>query len=561
VMMAGTVWAQNNGPSPGQLVPKTLPPEATSPPSMAVPVPERPSDIDTEVADLDLTVSRFTLADAGPTLAALAERKLGPLRAHKVRVDAIYAAIAELEQTYVDQGHFLTRIMIPPQHVADRGELHLQVIHGFIQWLDLDEVPEAVRVRVSSILTPLVNNPRITRAQFERALLIASDLPGLTLRATLRAGPEVGAVILVVAGNTQNDHGSFAIDNTLPKLLGGTSGTLSSAYTAPSGTIDQLYFTGSAPVTSNPVGSDSPRSLLVGGLRSAVGVNGAALDANLTWSRTKPKSSPGVLDTDSTFDRAALRGTYPLIKTRATTLLADVAFDATAEQENATQFGKTLYDDQLRAVRAGISAIEVFDVAWQAAAGVDLSKGLHLLGARGPKDASAADPLSQQGASDVFTKFEWHASLHRQRPAAMGLDLQVRGQQVNRPLLLSEKFTLGGPADLSAYDTASFSGDRGWAVRAELQRHLDWHVRSVSTGAQAYLFGAHGEVVMTLPTAAERRTSAGSSAGLGVRTSSASSGTSVGPLEFTGEVAREFNPAAADLADYWRLHVALTVHF
>jgi hemolysin activation/secretion protein len=560
-MMAGTVWAQSNVPSPGQLVPKTLPPETAPPPSLAVPVPDRPSGIDTAVANLDLTISRFTLEGADPALTALAERKLAPLLAHQVQIVAIYAAIAEVEQAYVDQGHFLTRIIIPPQHVADRGELHLQVIHGFIQWLDLDAVPEAMQARLSSILTPLVNNPSITRPQFERALLIASERPGLTLRATLRTGPAVGAVILVVAGEMENDHGSFTIDNTLPKLLGGTTGTLSSAYTAPSGTIDQLYFTGSAPVTSDPVGSDSPRSLLVGGLRSAVGVNGATLDANLTWSRTKPKSSPGVIDSNSTFDRAALRGTYPLIKTRATTVLADVAFDATAEQENATQFGATLYDDQLRVVRAGISAIEVFNLAWQATAGVDLSKGLHLLGARGPADASAADPLSQQGASDVFTKFEWNGSLHRALPSGVSLDLQARGQQASHPLLLSEKFTLGGPNDLSAYDTASFSGDRGWAVRGELQRHYEWHPLWLTTEAQAYLFGAHGEVVMGQPTAAERRTTAGSSAGIGVRTSSARSAKSAHPLEFTGEVARQFNPAAADLPDCWRLHFALTVHF
>jgi hemolysin activation/secretion protein len=420
-MLMGLVWAvtataQTNVPSPGQLVPRTFAPEEhPAEPTLELPAPEREQK--SAVDRVQVNISRFALEDVDPVLAAIVDRVLSPMRNHLVQVDAIYTAIAEVEQDYVDRGHFLTRIVIPPQHVADGGELRLTVIHGFIQWLDLDGIPAGARARVAAILAPLVNNPNITRAAFERAMLVANEMPSLNLKARLRPGPQDGSVILVLSGQYRAMTGQVAIDNSLPKLLGRTSATLSSAYTAESGPISQVTMTASAPLTSDPISSASPRSLLVGGLRSAVGMSGAALDADFTWSRTKPTPTPGVIDTDSTYERASLRGSYPIVKTRATTLVAEAALDATSEEETATQFGSTLYDDELRVLRLGLSADHVFSAVLQASAGLELSRGLHGLGSRGPAEATSVDPLSQVGASDVFTKWEWHGSLHRELPA------------------------------------------------------------------------------------------------------------------------------------------------
>jgi hemolysin activation/secretion protein len=565
--LLGLLWAaacaaQTNTPSPGQLAPKTFPPEEwPAMPALELPQPEGETHAAGE--QVRVNVSGFALEDtrSDRELRAIADRILSPLRNHPVPTQTLYRAIAEIEQEYVDRGHFLTRIVIPAQHVPNGGALRLKVIHGFIQRLDLDAIPAGSQTRVTAILAALVNNPTITRAAFERALLIASEMPTLNLRARLRPGPREGAVILVLSGQYRAFAGQFSIENSLPKLLGQTSATLSGTYTAASGPITQLHLTASAPVTSNPLSSKSPRSLILASLRSAVGISGAAIDADFIWSTTEPKSTPGVIDTDSTYERASLRGTYPVVKTRATTLLAEAAFDATYEKETATQFGSTLYDDEVRALRLGFEVDHVFSTVLQGSAGVELSKGLHGLGSRGASEATATDPLSQVGASDVFTKWEWHASLHRELPMRTALGLQVRGQQVDHPLLLSEKLTLGGPTDLSGYNTASFSGDRGWVLRGELQRHLDWYPGWAHTVAQAYVFGARGEVVMLQPTLAEQHRTLGSSAGLGVRTSSGHSGASLRAIDVTCELARQLNPASTALPDRWRTNLSATAHF
>ncbi len=552
--------AQTNVPSPGQLAPKTHPPESQPQgPTVLLREPEQPAPAAGD--QMKVTVSRFVLEDSDPKLLAIAARTLSPLSGHPVPLLEIYAAVAGVEQNYVDGGHFFTRIIVPPQHLRDGGELRLAVIHGFIEWVDVDDIPETLHTRVSAVLAPLLNNPSITRGAFERALLVLNDIPNLKLKASLRPGPADGSVILVLRGEYRAFTRELAIDNSLPALLGQTSATLSVEYNSGSEPIDQLYLTASGPLTSNPFGSSSPRSLILGGLRSAVGISGAAIDANLTWSATKPKSSQGTIDTESTYQRGSLHGAFPLVKSRASTLIAEATLDATSETQHAPQFGTTLYDDELRVMRLGLAADHVFSTRLQASAGLKLSRGVHALGSRALSEATVSDPLSQAGASDVFTKWEWRGALHSEVPVVRAaLDLQLRGQRAGRPLLLSEKFTMGGPIDLSAYDAASFSGDQGWVARGELQRNLEGHLGAVNALAQAYLFAAHGEVEMRQPTAVERRTSVGSAVGVGARASSLRRGF-FRPVSLSAELARQTNPFSAAMPDHWRVSVSLTADF
>lgn len=212
-------------------------------------------------------------------------------------------------------------------------------------------------------------------------------------------------------------------------------------------------------------------------------------------------------------------------------------------------------------LRLGLSGDHVFTLDTHGSFGVEVSKGFHGLGSRGPMDAIQGPPLSQAGASDAFWKLEWHGVFHQQLPAMTAVDLQVQGQTANSPLLVSEKFTMGGPTDLSAYDTASFSGDRGWSVRGELQRPLEWPQHAMRTVAQYYVFAARGEVVTLMPTAVEPHTSIGSSAGAGIRGSLVRPGDSLGPIDLSGEFARQLNRAPGNLPDRWRVNFLASINF
>ena len=555
---ATACFAQTNVPSPGQLAPKSFPPpESTAAPSVIYPERTTPTD----VVHLQVTVGRFTVEGADPELARVANRVLSPLRGRPIQIAAIYAAVAEVEQAYVNRGHFLTRVVIPPQHVPVGGELHLRVIRGFIQWVDVDGIPEGFRHRVEASFAPLIGRTSLTRAQFERTLLILGEVPGLSLRAMLRPGPAEGAVILVLSGDYRAETSQLSMDNSLPEVLGRISATLSTAYTSDSGEGEQEYLTFSAPVDFDPISAHDPRRLLAGGVRAPLGRSGDLIDVEVTWATTAPRPTPDVLATRSTFERLTLRDTYPIIKTRVTSLVAEASADATSEVEDAPQFGTRLYDDQLRVLRLGLSGDRVFPSALHGYFGVELSKGFHGLGTRGPMEATEGAPLSQLGASDVFWKLQWHAGLHQQLPAETAVDLRVQGQTANSPLLVSEKFTMGGPSDLSGYDLASFSGDRGWSVRGELQRSLEWPRSARISAEQCYVFAARGEASSLMPTAVEQRTSIGSSTGIGFRSSLARPVGSLGPIDLSGEFARQLNPAPGGIPDRWRVNFLASLNF
>jgi hemolysin activation/secretion protein len=516
-------------------------------------------------APVILTIGRFVIENEEPSLARRTQRLLSPLRAHPVSLETVRAAAERLEKLYVDQGYFLTHVELPPQEVPAYGEFRIRIVPGFIERIDAQGVPQALRARVLAFLLPLVGQRGITSARYERAVLLANDLPTADLKATLQAGAVAGGVILVVNGHYRPISGYVALDDFLPSVLGRTSATVSSAYN-PTQYVDQIYATVSAAVDVDPLLSDSPHRYLETGMRAGLGTSGAELDLHYLWAMTNPPLREGgsdfgnvFLDTAGAFRRIAIRIAYPLVKMSATTLKLDAGFDATAEFQLANPFANSLYSDHVRVLRLGVDARHRFGTSTELAFGIDLSQGIDAFGSRGAGQASATVPLSQPGASDVFTKWEWNGSLRRDLPHDFEFALTARGQYVAaQPLLLAEKFVLGGPNDLSAYDFADFNGDRGWVARVELQRLSSWRHGDAQGAVQPYGFAARGEVVNLQPLEFVHPTEIGNSIGVGLRGSLGRSGLRTGPLELSAEMARQLNPDSDRLPNRWRANLAAT---
>lgn len=519
-------------------------------------------------AEVVLTIGRFTVEDGDPALARRSARLLAPLRDHPVGLEAVRAAAQRLERLYVDHGHFLARVELPPQEVPEGGEFRIRVVHGFIEQIDAEGVPRPLRARVLAFLSPLVGQRNITTAGYERAVLLANELPTVNLKATLRQGSVAGGVILVLKGQYRAISGYAAVDDYMPSLLGRTSATVSVAYNA-TRYIDQVYATASAAVDVDPLLSASPHRYLDTGIRGQLGTSGAEFDLHYIWAMSNPPLTAGgsdfgnaFLDTAGAFRRIAIRFEYPFLKSSATSFNVNAGFDATAEFQLANPFFNSLYADHLRVLRLGFDTRHLFGASTELTFGVDLSQGLDAFGSRGPAQASATVPLSQPGASDVFTKWEWHGSLRRDLPRDFALGLTGHGQYVaGRPLLLAEKFVLGGPNDLSAYDFADFSGDRGWVVRAEVQRLFSWRHGDGNTLLQPYGFAARGEVVNLQPLGLVHPTEIGNSLGLGARASLGRDKLGSGPLELAAEMARQLNPDSDGLPNRWRVNLAATMRF
>ncbi len=514
-----------------------------------------------------LEVARFVIDDAYPDLAAAARQIFAPLRNRPLQAAEIQAAAARLQQAYIGHGHLLTRVDVPSLDVPRGGELRIQVVHGFIERIDADGVPEPVRPLVLRYLSPLVGSRTLTTAAYQRAVLLANGLPSVNLRARFRPGTVEGGTILVLTGSYRAFATSLGVDNYLPSILGRTSATLASEYNAASRAVEQVFLTASAGVDVDPLLSDSPHRYFETGFRSALGTTGAEFELRYLWSMTNPPlgaatndTGNAFIDTAAAFRRVAFRLRYALVKNVATTVNVSAAYDATAEFQLENPLANTLYADHLRVLRFGVAASHAFASGTEAGLEVELSQGLDAFGSRSPSQATQSVPLSQPGASDVFTKWELRGSLRQALGSGVTLDLRAQGQYVGaRPLLLAEKFTLGGPADLSAYDFSYFSGDRGYDVRGEVQHLLDLHHGAALF--QSYAFAARGEVLNLAPLEYERGAEIGNAAGFGFRASIGREAAAFGPVDVAAELARQFNPAVANAPDRWRVNLAATLRF
>lgn len=547
--------------TPAESAVHAVPAESAAPAVPAVPA--------TAAATAELSVGRFVVEGGDPRLAADTDRLLATLQGRPVTLAAIRAAAAKIQQRYVDRGHFLVLVRAASQDISAGGEFHLQVIHRAIRSVDVEGIPKRYRARVLAFFAPIIGRTKLTRARFQRAVLLAGALPSLNLKSTLEEADSDDAINLVLTGEYRAFTGVLSVDNAMPAIVGRESVSLFTAYNPAARLIDQVSVALSTAADADGLGPRSPRRLLETALRAPIGISGGELDFRYTWSALNPTSlsNPseavnGLLDTNSTYKRAAIRASYPLIKIRYTSLVATVGFDATSLTQSANPFAASLFDDQLRVLRLGLAVDQVFEIKTAASLGIDLSRGIHGLGSRSASEATAESPLSQIGADDSFTKWEGHGSVRRDLPGKFVADLQLRAQYVAKhPLLLAEKFTLGGPTDLSAYDFANFSGDRGWVARAELQNTQTWDHAKATNIAQGYLFAARGEVVNLDATATLPRTELGSAAGLGMRASFGRTAASVGPVEVSGELARQFNPEPTPGPAHWRVNFSVSMHF
>ncbi len=570
-------------PAPSVAQPTGVAPAAAPAEARADARPEAPAQAQAPAPDDDsateVTVGRFVIDAEYPEMTADASRIFAPLQGHPVAVARIRAAGSELERAYIERGHFLTYVTIPSQEIPDGGECRLHVIHGFIESVDVEGIPADLRARVLPFVRGLVGDPAITRSEFERAVLLAGDLPSLTLTSELRRGHAEGGVVLALAGKYRSFTNQASVDNAMPPSDGRTSVSLSSAYAAASRHLDLISVTANAAADTDPLRSDARRRQLDAGLRSMLGASGAQVELHYSWEHSNPSTSGAasdgsgaaipqsgtgnpLYDTDSTYTKASLRFSYPVIKVQATTVTAAASFEADSLRQDRDPHAASLYDDRLRVLRFACSAEHRIDARTTVALGAEWSQGLHGLGSRGAGQATVAEPLSQPGATDRFSKFEANGSVHRELVASLALDAALRAQyDGTRPLLATERFMLGGPADLSAYDVGSFSGDRGWVTRWELQRTWNAPAATAVPVEQAYLFAARGDIASLAAAPQPAHTDIANAAGLGLRFSRALVGARTGPLDLSAEAARQFNPASSGLNDAWRLNFAASLRF
>jgi hemolysin activation/secretion protein len=509
---------------------------------------------------LSFIVGRVVIEGAFPEFDSEIRPLVSAVEGHRVTATQIYEFANTLEQIYARAGYVLVRITVPPQKLKDRGAVRIVVVDGFIEKVQVHNVPDRLRALVTVRMASLIGRRHIKLDEIERRLLIAGDVPGLRLKSTLARGTSPGGALLVLEGTHRLTSATASVDNRLPSSLGTWGYGANVALNSPFGFGEQFYASAqSAGDLNRAFDSTSPLRVLGAGAVLPLGLDGWILNPEYTNSRSQPKPANGGLVSIGQFERFALRTSYPLIRTRTNTLGLNGAFDYISQNVALPLFETDLNRDRYSVLRAGAAydtGLPWWNAALQASATVS-----HGIGGRGAMAAAESGiPLSRQGADPVFTKTIVDARLIQPLPEGFRADLIGRAQSsFGKPLLVSEQFSLDGPQAVSAYPSGTLNVDEGGTLRGELSRPFTITGSGVPLLLSPYGFGVIGVGRLNDPTIVELAVVRGSAVGAGLR----------GGIDLPGgyqgatlglELARQFSNLP-NLTQAWRANVSMSIRF
>lgn len=442
----------------------------------------------------------------------------------------LFAAANQLEEGLIKSGRILDRVVIPAQTLKKGDNIRISVVRGFIERIDIQKVPEAVRERVGATLAPLENKPGLRLPEIERKILLAGDLPGLNLRSTLSKGKLPGGTILTLEGGLRPIAGSLGLDNSLSQPSGHLNAGIGLDINGVGGIGEQTYVRlYGYPGDQNSVFSNNPRNRSVAaGIVLPLGHDGWTINPEITHAQSLTKSSSAPMQTE--FLRGAIRLRYAMLRARHLTWNLESSLDAASDrQDTGSSPSIAISRDQTRVARLSSELIWTLSGGGQANGKVTASFGLNGLGARSRSEAASLLPLSRQGADDRFNKLEGLLRDVHPLTDQIILEASARWQySFNTPLLKSEQIGIASPTGLSAFDAGALTGDSGWLTRGELSYLLPVSIiKNHRLALSPYIFASRGTVYLYQPSAVEHAQTSASSFGLGLRTTTTIPGTQI----------------------------------
>lgn len=454
-------------------------PQATRPPKV-VPPPE------IQVRD-GVSVQVKTVRFAGNSL--VAESQLSAAVAEFIGRELNFEGLQRLTDAvaaaYREAG-WLVRAYLPEQDISE-GVVTVQVIEARFGGLRFDG-QTSTRVKREE-LEGYFNAAQPVGAflnanALDRALLIADDLPGVSVAGTLAPGQSDGETMLVMQSTDEPFvYGDIGVDNTGTLSTGSKRLTASLNVNSP-GERGELF----SAMGLHTEGSDYGRLALT----VPDGYNGLRLGASLSSMTYKVIDGPGAA--------AQVRGrsssigvdlSYPIIRSRMFNLYASAgAENKTFYTEDTTGVRSDYESDS---VRIGLSGNRFDDLA----GGGANSASVQMLWGR----LTSMRQHSLLGTIDPnYHKLSYSLSRQQSLVDNHSLLLSLQGQQAAQLLDSSEKFYIGGAQSVRAYPASELGGERGQLLSAEWRWRVDsaWVISA---------FVDHGRVVALPASASEQRTS------------------------------------------------------
>ena len=445
--------ASNDGINPGAIDPGAIEREfeTLEQPSagggLLVPSPIMPDApdgaLDMRFVLTDLTITGASVFDKADMLGSFAER-IG----EDVSLHDVYQLAAQITAQYAAAGYPLSLAYIPAQAIED-GAVRIDVVEGYIAEVELTGDPGPAADAIRALGEKLKQERPISSATLERYLLLANDLPGVTVKAVLENGTATdGAIKLTLDSRHDGFSAALGLNNRGSRAIGPVRGVLSAS------ALGNL--TGRESLSVSYVQAADAKEL------SYLSLDGGYVftteGSQLSLSGSALQSSPGIATLDGLdFEsegwslRAGL--SHPIKRGRAFNLTVEGGFEVLNRSSSILGVDNT--DDKLRILSVGGAADFVNPLGGVSRIGVSLSQGLDTLSAT----VGDAALKSRADGSGEFLTLNAHLTHNHRLTDDIDVYASLSGQLASRALLASSECGYGGSGFGRGFDNFEVSGE------------------------------------------------------------------------------------------------------
>ena len=385
-------------------------------------------------------------------------------RGQELTLAEIEGLAARITALYREHGYLLARAYIPVQEMRD-GTVEIAVVEGRVGKVDIRGLRHYDADFVRRYVEPPPPGRVFESASFERGLLNLNDLPGLSVKSTLRPGDEPGTTDIVLdADKDRRFSGAIDANNYGSPETGYERFGVSLNLNNPLGLGDVLAFRG---LTSTIGGA-----LWLVRLSYAVPVNTLGTKVGAAYTHSHVGADVGVVVGDiivrGDADIGSLFALHPFIRSRELSVYGQAGFDIKNFDNNfQSQPQSQPQHDNLRVFSVGsyVDFVDRLRGANTAALTLWQGVGNFLGGMDGINDPTASVP----GAGGTFTKLTGEVSRSQLITTYTSIFLKVGGQWASTSLVVPEQYIVGGQGTVRGYPVAQFSGDRGYALTGEFR--------------------------------------------------------------------------------------------
>lgn len=372
-----------------------------------------------------------------------------------ITVGTLQVIAKEITLKYQNAGYFLTRVIIPPQHIKD-GIVTFEIIPGYIDKVSIQgHINPCLKERLCDFGEKIKQCKPLHIKTLERYSLLGNDIPGVTLNTVLTASKHTpGATDLIIKVDQECQSAYASVNNYGTSFLGPVQYIVG-------GTVNSFFNPGDS--TSAQYVTTANKQLNFGELRHTEligneGMNGTIFGQTLT---SHPGSSLAPLLITGKYNHYGAEVSYPFIRSREENLSFLGGF--MLEESKSYALSQLLYDDRIRPLYLSLSYYRLDSLQGINQSDIRFTEGLNAF------NPSRNTLLSRPNGKALFSKL--NGSYMRLQPltTCFSMFFIAQAQYSFDPLLAPQQFGFGGNTLGRGLDNSILIGDHGIAGSAELR--------------------------------------------------------------------------------------------